>query len=443
MDILDLPHFRILSNKETEFDRQIELETVETPSACPHCGCVSNLYRYGKREQLFMDLPFHGKRVGLLVHRQRYQCRDCQQTFLERLDHTVDEKRNATKRLVEYIEKQSLKRTFVSIAEDVGLDEKTIRNIFRDYVNQMEKEVQFEIPKWLGIDEIHIIKPRCVITNIEDRTIVDLLPNRNKETVIRYLQQLRDRERIQYVTMDMWRPYKEAVQAVIPHAVIIVDKFHVVRMANDVLESVRKEIRADLLPKQRRGLLHDRFILFKRERELTFQEQLIFETWTKNYETLGKAYRLKEAFYAIWDSHDRESALKLYREWRESIPDTLLSVFDPLLKAMEHWETEIFAYFDHPITNAYTEALNGLIRAMYRLGRGYSFEALRAKMLFTESVTKTKKPAYPKRKFPDREVLYDSMMRVNAGMIFEHDEKPISLGVDISTLTQLLESGEF
>ncbi len=442
MNLLDLPHFRILSNKETEFDRQIELETIETPSACPHCGCVSNLYRYGKREQLFMDLPFHGKRIGLLVHRQRYQCRECQQTFLERLDHTIDEKRNATKRLVRYIEKQSLKRTFVSIAEDVGLDEKTIRNIFRDYVNKMEKEVQFETPNWLGIDEIHIIKPRCVITNIEDRTVVDLLPNRNKETVVRYLQQLRDRKRIQYVTMDMWKPYKESVQAVIPHAVIIIDKFHVVRMANDVLESVRKEIRAELSPKQRRGLLHDRFILLKREHDLTVQEQLILETWTKNYETLGDAYRLKETFYSIWDCKKRDSAIKKYQEWREQIPDTLRLAFDPLLKAMDHWETEIFAYFDHPITNAYTEALNGLIRAMYRLGRGYSFEALRAKILFTEGVAKTKKPAYPKRKFLDSEVLYDSIMRVNAGWTFESDDKPILLGVDISTLTHMLELGE-
>lgn len=98
---------------------------------------------------------------------------------------------------------------------------------------------------------------------------------------------------------------------------------------------------------------------------------------------------------------------------------------------MDHWETEIFAYFDHPVTNAYTEALNGLIRAMYRLGRGYSFEAIRAKILFTEGVTKTKRPTYPKRKFLDSEVLYDSMKRVNAGRIFESDDKPILLGVDI------------
>lgn len=56
-------------------------------------------------------------------------------------------------------------------------------------------------------------------------------------------------------------------------------------------------------------------------------------------------------------------------------------------------------YFTHRITNAYTESLNSLIRVMDRLGRGYSFEALRAKILFSEGVhkNKLKRPKFEKR----------------------------------------------
>jgi hypothetical protein len=130
-----------------------------------------------------MDLPMHGKRVGIQVVRQRYKCRECGQTFYELLP-SMDDKRGCTSRLVDYIEKQSLKRTFVSLADEIGLNEKTIRNIFRDYVNRLEKSVRFQTPQWLGIDEIHIIKPRCVITNIEQNTIIEILPSRNKATVV-------------------------------------------------------------------------------------------------------------------------------------------------------------------------------------------------------------------------------------------------------------------
>src|SRR5579875_2830370 len=170
MDILNLPHFAILEFSENDYDFQIKVETISPPSYCPHCGSDNNLYRHSN----IMDLPIHGKRVGLLLKRVRYKCRECSQTCLERIDHTVDEKRSCSQRLIAYIEKQSLKRTFVSISEDVGLDEKTVRNIFRDYINRLEETLRFETPKWLGIDEIHIIKPRCVITNIEERTLIDL-----------------------------------------------------------------------------------------------------------------------------------------------------------------------------------------------------------------------------------------------------------------------------
>lgn len=50
----------------------------------------------------------------------------------------------------------------------------------------------------------------------------------------------------------------------------------------------------------------------------------------------------------------------------------------------------ILNYFNHPLTNAYTESLHSLIRVMNRRVRGYSFEALRAKILFAEGAHKHK-----------------------------------------------------
>lgn len=443
MDILKLPCFHILGIYENDHDIQIRVKAVSSPSECPHCKTKIIPYRHGSREHVCMDLPIHGKRVGLLIKRQRYHCRDCNQTFWERLDRTIDEKRNCTKRLLSYIEKQSIKRTFVSISEDIGLNEKTIRNIFRDYINRLEETMQFETPKWLGIDEIHIInKPRCVFTNIEERTLIDLLQNRNKETVVGYLSRLRNRERIQYVTMDMWQPYKDAVKAVLPRAIIIVDKFHVVRMANQALETIRKQLREGLSPKERRGLMHDRFILLKRHKELTEMNKITLDLWTKNHPSLGIAYELKESYFDIWDSDNRQKAFLKYNAWKAKIPSKLQSAFEPLTKAMKNWEEEIFAYFDHRITNAYTESLNSLIRVMNRLGRGYSFEVLRAKMLFTEGLPKERKPKYQKR-FYDKELLeynyplFDKIPPI--GIVREGGEL---LGIDISTLIEKLEKGE-
>nr|WP_239635118.1 transposase family protein [Paenibacillus sp. H1-7] len=93
MDILNLSKFNILSISENEFDFLIQVVTNSPPLACPHCGCIANLYKHDIREQICMDLPIHGKRVGLLIKRQRYRCRDCNRTFWEHLDAFQSAKR--------------------------------------------------------------------------------------------------------------------------------------------------------------------------------------------------------------------------------------------------------------------------------------------------------------------------------------------------------------
>ena len=87
--------------------------------------------------------------MGLQLNRRRYKCRECGSTFWERLI-SVDEKRSMTKRLLKSIQEQSMSKTFVEVAESVGVDEKTIRNVFKDYVALKEREYQFETLSGLG-----------------------------------------------------------------------------------------------------------------------------------------------------------------------------------------------------------------------------------------------------------------------------------------------------
>lgn len=59
-------------------------------------------------------------------------------------------------------------------------------------------------------------------------------------------------------------------------------------------------------------------------------------------------------------------------------------LYRPIAKMVENWRKEIFAFFDYPVTNAYTEAVNGLVKIANRAGRGYSFDTIRAKAIQME-----------------------------------------------------------
>jgi len=54
--------------------------------------------------------------------------------------------------------------------------------------------------------------------------------------------------------------------------------------------------------------MHDRFLLLKRRRDLTPQEQWVLESWTLWFPTLARAYEAKENFYSLWDLADRQAA---------------------------------------------------------------------------------------------------------------------------------------
>ena len=444
-NILNLSSIVVDRVDEAEHDYHIYAHALNSPSSCPAC-MSGEVVGFGRNEQLVKDLPMHGKRVGIYFDTRRFRCKICSKTFLEQHADFHPE-RAMTARLVNWIGRQCIMRTFASIAEETGVVEGTIRNIFRDYINELEQTIRFETPKWMGIDEIHLIKPRGVITNIQNNTVVELLPNRNKETIMKYLSGLQGKEEITDVAMDMWEPYRDAVLQVLPEAKIVIDKFHVVKMANVAVERIRKSFKAELSPKVRRTLMHDRYTLLKHEMDLTDKETLLLSGWENNFPTLALAYRLKEDFFKIYDARTRNDALTLFANWEVSVTHEVRDAFSDLIRAWRNWQPYILNYFDHPvnqpITNAYTESLNNLIRVMNRLGRGYSFEALRAKVLFSEEAFKKElqRPKFERRIERFGREAPDFAMEFAIDMGDQRGDE-INYGVDISTLTRMIESGE-
>jgi transposase len=107
----------------------------------------------------------------------------------------------------------------------------------------------------------------------------------------------------------------------------------------------------------------------------------LLESVLAQHPTLGRAYKAKEGFRAIWKCKSAEEAQARYDEWLRDLPADIAPAFDPLKTAMKNWRKEIFAYFRLRVTNAYTESFNAIARKMDRMGRGYSFKVLRAKLL--------------------------------------------------------------
>ncbi|EQD34201.1 transposase, IS204/IS1001/IS1096/IS1165 family protein, partial [mine drainage metagenome] len=90
------------------------------------------------------------------------------------------------------------------MAHEAALDEKTVRQIFADHVARLSQRVRFATPRVLGIDELKIIGVyRAMITNVEHPSIFDLRASRRKADLLTYFKNLPDKDRIQWVTMNL------------------------------------------------------------------------------------------------------------------------------------------------------------------------------------------------------------------------------------------------
>lgn len=374
-NILNLPQYGILRVEESDICYRISAKPLMPLLTCPSCHS-EGVMSWGGRERAFKDLHINGRPVSIIVNIVRHKCRACRHTFSLPLP-AMAEGRGMTQRLVEWICQQCLVRSFTALAADVGVTEATIRNIFRDYIGDLEGAMRRDAPKWLGIQECQIInRQRPVLLNLQDGTIVDILRDCSGDALVESLLKMRDLNEMCGVMMNMHKPHLDAMRSVMPSSLIVVDKAHVVAMTTAAMTTAIDNIAPKLMPRHKRKLMRVRSVLLKQGRALDSRERLVLGDISP---VLGDVYRLKEAFDAIYDvSRSPDEAERRYSAWCGNITDEYRPYFSVLLCAIADWQPYIFNYFDHP---APIVASDALANRLSDLGRGYSFDALRAQIL--------------------------------------------------------------
>ena len=351
---------------------------------CPECG--GRLYKHGQRINHFADTPLQMQPVKIEVIRTRYRCSECKSMITPQLSF-LDEKRRATHRLIQQVRKRCLDRTFTQLAEDTGVVVNTIKNITLDFVEELERDIKFETQTIMGIDELKLMGTyRCVITNLAMNSLYDMLPERTQDTLMPYFAKLPDADRVEWICSDMWRPFKKSFRLYLPNAKLVIDKFHVVRMASVALDTERKNLQSGMSRYARLNMKkHLRWLLLKRPNFLTEEQLEVLAQLEKLHPELKEAYDFKEQFYNIYEATTKDDAIQRFNNWESDIPKHLKS-FRDVAKTVNNNFEDIFTYWDAPvrITNAYTEGHNGITRVANRMGRGYTFEVLRAKMLYNK-----------------------------------------------------------
>lgn len=384
LDLLRLDGYVSRGVEEVDGEVVIDVDLEPDWKNIPWCTCEApDVVKHGKRVVMFKDVPLQRKPTYIRLTRQRYRCRSCSSILLDKLPG-LEVDHHMTRRFWRQIAEDAVRRTFIDAATINGVEEKLVRRIFKKHAEFELEGYEPRLPRVLGMDEKVLSgSPRFVIGDVEKRTMLDMQPSRKQLDLIDYFGRMQDRHTVEVITQDMYWGYKSINERYFRKALIVIDKFHVVRYANLAVETVRKRIQNSLDNDGRVEMKRKIRLLAARPERLTDDGRRELKRLFKLHPDLEIAVTCKEWFFDIYQSQNRAEAEKSYQAWVDLLPAQMEKPFGAILSFMKEkrWRPLIFNYFEHPYTNAYVEALNGLIDQISRSGRGYGLDVLRAKAL--------------------------------------------------------------
>ena len=202
------------------------VEMLRKPHKCPSCGTMTDrIHDY--RTQKIKDLPSLGKKVFLLLHKRRYVCPSCGKRFYENTNFLPRYHRMTSRLIHEVLFRLASTTSFKSVATQVNLSPSTVVRIF-DHLAYAPSS----LPRILSFDEFKgnagHEKYQCILTDPENHTIVDILPNRYKDNLQAYLHKF-DTSHTEMVISDMWGTYRDLAKEFFPNACYVIDKYHYIR----------------------------------------------------------------------------------------------------------------------------------------------------------------------------------------------------------------------
>nr|WP_308203236.1 ISL3 family transposase [Georgenia satyanarayanai] len=376
--------------------------TVSTPwqlMGCPTCGVVAP--SRGRRRRELHDVP--GVVAVRVIWRQRtWRCPDpdCSRgTFVEQVPGLVAPRGSLTTRAVRWAVGQLRREhaTVQGLARQLGVDWKTLWRAIKPRLMELAAdESRFAGVVSLGVDERiwHHVDPRRrgakELTGMVDLTrdaegkvrarLLDLVPGRSTKA---YADWLTDRGAefragVQVAALDPFAGYKTAIDDELADATAVLDAFHVVKLATQAVDEVRRRVQQETLG--HRGRKGDP--LYGIQRLLRAGAENLTDRQLQRLATAIEADEAHQAVYLAWRcAQDLRAAyrcadLAAGRAMAERVVNIFHTCPVPeiarLGRTLRRWKQAFLAYFTTDRSNnGGTEAINGIIELHRRLARGY------------------------------------------------------------------------
>ena len=367
--------YRCVSQSFVDGEVVYRIEKPRDRHRCPACGSA-DVWDQGGTERVFRAVPIGSKPVRLQLKVPRVLCFGCGKVRQVKLGF-ADPKKHYTHRFERYVLELSRLMTLQDVAKHLHLSWDTVKDIVARSLQRRFGRPNLHKLRKIAIDEIAVSKGHRYLTVVLDLAggaVVFVGDGKGVDSLKPFWRRVkRARAKIVAVATDMSKPYIRAVRDNLPKATHVFDHFHVVKLFNEKLSALRRELHRELSSAADRKVLKGtRWLLLKNPENLDPKrnEKERLEEALRLNAPLAIAYYLKEDLRQIWSQADLRTARRVLRDWIARARASEIRMLVQFAATLEEYQEGILAYYQHPISTGPLEGTNNKIKTMKRQSYG-------------------------------------------------------------------------
>jgi transposase len=259
--------------------------------------------------------------------------------------------------------------TLLDVAGWFDLSWGTVKAVVKARLEKDYKRIGYRKVKRIGIDELYLGKTHKFITLVSDLDsgrIIWVGIGRGGDALREFWRRFKaSGARLQAVAMDMSGAYAQSVREHAPHAILTFDRFHVIKLMNERLDDLRRELvrkaedKAD--QKAVKGL---RWLLLSRPENLRASAKVKLDAALALNEPLSVAYLLKEELGLLWQQANGRHAWNFMRAWCAKAKASQIPQLGAMAKTLLRHARGILSFYKTRITSGMVEGINRKIRGL-------------------------------------------------------------------------------
>jgi transposase len=362
--------------KKARFEKNsifFEVEMKKNCSTCKNCGNLYSNFK-GKKLRRLRMVPFGNKTTFLDLHIHRLECKRCKYIWWPNLSFMAGKKR-MTRSLIQYILDLMQFGTIRDVALFIGVAWDVVKDIHKDALKRIYKNIEYKELRHLGIDEFSIRKGydyMTIITDLETGRIIYAVEGRNNKDVAPFLKKLAKKAiNLKAFAMDMSSSYASAVRETLPKVKIVLDHYHVTALINLAIDDLRREQQGKCNQIGLKAIKGVRFLLLRNYDRLYPEGKNSLESLLETNKPLATAYAMKEQFRLFWTKENSWEGARFLATWIiDALETDIRQIVNLGRTFLRHWEG-LINYFENRLTNSKTEGINNKIKTLKRQAYGY------------------------------------------------------------------------